>query len=106
MLTPFFVWQNKMLKSINPEDVICLFAEGNYTKIILSNKSYYMVRSSLSAALKKLPPGMFVKIHRAFAVSIYFADNIARDHLTINGQSLPIGRQYYKSVIEQLNVIE
>jgi DNA-binding LytR/AlgR family response regulator len=53
MLKPFFVWQNKVLKRISPADVMCLFTEGNYTKIILSDKSVYLVRSSLSSALKK-----------------------------------------------------
>jgi len=106
MQKPFFVWQNKVLKNINPEHVMCLCTEGNYTKIILSDKSYYLVRSALSGALKKLPADMFIKTHRSFAASIYFIDNIARDHLTVKGESIPIARQYYRSVIERLNVIE
>lgn len=105
MQKPFFVWQNKVLKSVNPEDVMCLLTEGNYTKIILSDK-FYLVRSSLSGALKKLPPEMFIKTHRSFAASIHFIDNIARDHLTIGNESIPIARQYYKLVIERLNIIE
>ena len=48
---------------------------------------------------------MFIKTHRSFAVSIYFIDNIARDHLTVGKEPIPIARQYYRSVIEQLNVI-
>jgi DNA-binding LytR/AlgR family response regulator len=85
---------------------MCLFTEGNYTKILLSNKTQYMVRSSLSSALNKLPAEVFIKIHRSTAVSIYFIDNVARDHLTVGKMSIPIARQYYKRVIEQLNVIE
>lgn len=106
MQKPFFVWQNKVLKRISSEDVMCLVTEGNYTKIILADKSYYMVRSSLSTALKKLPPDMFIKIHRSFAASIYFIDNIARDHLTVDEEPIPIGKQYYKEVMKQLNIIE
>ena len=106
MQKPFFVWQNKVLKNIKPEEVMCLYTEGNYTRIILSDKSDYMVRSSLSSALKKLPKDMFIKTHRSFAASIYFIDNIARDHLTVGENSIPIGKQYYGSVINQLNVIE
>jgi DNA-binding LytR/AlgR family response regulator len=106
MQKPFFVWQNKVLKNINPNDVMCLYTEGNYTYILLSDKSEYMVRSSLSSALKKLPTEMFIKTHRSFAASIYFIDNVARDHLTVGEHSIPIGKQYYGSVINQLNVIE
>jgi DNA-binding LytR/AlgR family response regulator len=106
MLKPFFVWQNKVLKSLKPEEVVCLVAEKNYTKIYLSNKTDCLVRSTLSGALKKLPPEIFIKIHRSCVVSIYFIDNIARDHLIIGGKPLPIGRQYYRSVIKQLNIID
>jgi DNA-binding LytR/AlgR family response regulator len=106
MLKPFFVWQNKVLKRIDPEKVMCLSTEGNYTKIFLSDKTYYLVRSSLSRAIKKLPPEMFIKIHRSLVASIYFIDDIARDHLIIGGEPIPIGRQYYKKAVGQLNIME
>lgn len=86
--------------------MVCLVAEKNYTRIQLSNKTYCLVRSTLSGALKKLPPEIFIKIHRSCAASIYFIDKIDRDHLEIGGAPLPIGRQYYRSVIKQLNIIE
>ncbi len=106
MLKPFFVWQNKVLKRIDPEKVMCLLTKKNYTHICLSDETVYMVRSSLSGALKKLPGEMFVKIHRSSVASIYFIDKIARDHLIIKGESVAIGRQYYHSVIKKLNIIE
>ena len=106
MLKPFFVWQNKVLKRIDPRQVMCLSTEGNYTRIYLSDQTFYMVRSSLSGALKKLPPEMFIKIHRSLVASIYFIDDIARDHLIIGGDSIPIGRKYYQPAIRQLNIIE
>jgi DNA-binding LytR/AlgR family response regulator len=106
MLQPFFVWQNKVLKSVSLEDVILLEAIRNYTRIVLSNGKHYLVRSSLSSALQKLPADMFIKTHRSFAVSVLFIDNVARDHLTIGKTSVPIARQYYKKVMEQLNVID
>lgn len=106
MMKPFFVWQNKELKSIPAEEVMYLSTEGNYTEIYLLNaKKPYMVRSTLSGALKKLPPEIFMKTHRSFAVSVYFIDTIARDHLTIGKKPIPIARQYYKSLIRQLNII-
>jgi DNA-binding LytR/AlgR family response regulator len=94
MLNPFFVWQNKVLKRIDPAQVMCLYTEGNYTRIFLSDETYYMVRSSLSRALKKLPPEMFIRIHRSLVASIYFIDDIPKDHLVIGGKPIPIGRQY------------
>jgi DNA-binding LytR/AlgR family response regulator len=49
---------------------------------------------------------MFIKIHRSTVASIYFIDDIARDHLIIKGATMAIGRQYYQSVIKKLNIIE
>jgi DNA-binding LytR/AlgR family response regulator len=106
MLRPFFVRHNRVLKKIYPEDVICLSTEGNYTRIFLTNKSFYMVRSTLAAALKKLPADIFIKIHRSFIVSVYHIDSVHRDYLVVSNENLPIGKQYYRSLIEKLNVIE
>jgi DNA-binding LytR/AlgR family response regulator len=106
MLHPFFVWQNKKLKSVNPEDVMCLVTEGNYTKIVLSNRTFHLVRSSLATALKSLPANMFIKTHRAYAASILYIDNIARDHLIVGGETIPIGRQFYNGLIAKIHIIE
>jgi DNA-binding LytR/AlgR family response regulator len=105
MLIPFFVWQNRVLKRIDPMQVKCLIAEGNYTKIYLSDKTHYMVRSTLSGALKKLPQDIFIRIHRSIIVSIYFINDIAKDHLIIGEYAYAIGRQYYRSTIKRLNII-
>jgi DNA-binding LytR/AlgR family response regulator len=106
MLKPFFVRQNKKLKKINPEDVICLSTEGNYTRIYLADKTFYMVRSTLSGALKKLPPDIFIKIHRSIVASVYHIDSIDKDHLLVGDEPVPIAKQYYKSLIDRLNIIE
>jgi len=105
ILKPFFIWQDNVLKKIKPEEVMCLFTEGNYTTIFLADKSYYMVRSTLSGALKKLPADVFIKVHRSFAASIFYIDTIERDHLTVGKEPIPIARRYYKSVLNQLNII-
>ncbi|MES2004946.1 MAG: LytTR family DNA-binding domain-containing protein [Bacteroidota bacterium] len=105
---PFFVWQDKMLKKINPDNVVYLVAERNYTRIFLNDKSSYMVRSTLANTLKKLPPDVFIKIHRAVAASVYYIDSIQRDHLLVGDELIPIpvGRLYYKSLMGKLVIIE
>jgi DNA-binding LytR/AlgR family response regulator len=106
MLKPFFVWQDKELKKINPEDLICLSTEGNYTRIYLANKTFYLVRSSLSATVKKLPPGIFIKIHRSFVASVYHISSIHKEYLVVVDEAIPIAKRYYKSVLAKLNIIE
>jgi len=106
MSKPLFVWQNKELKKVNPEDVICLSTEGNYTRIYLANNTFYLVRCSLSTALKKLPSDMFIRIHRSFVASVCHVRSIRNDYLVVRSEALPIGKQYYESLLAKLNIIE
>jgi DNA-binding LytR/AlgR family response regulator len=103
---PFFVYQDKALVKIKSEDIISLLAEDNYTKIFLPGNSFYLVRSTLSSALKNLPSELFIKIHRSIAVSILYIETINRDHLIVCNKPVPIAKQYYKSVLKQLTIIK
>ncbi len=106
MLPPFFIWQNRMLKKIQPEDVIAISTDSNYILTFVTG-GHYMVRSTLAAALKKLPPDLFKRIHQRLVVSVNYVDQIARDHLIIEGNETPqpISRQHYRSFINSLNII-
>jgi DNA-binding LytR/AlgR family response regulator len=110
MLEPFFirtvVKKEKVLKRVDPMQVARLNAVKNYTKIFLIDDTVYTVRTSLVNALKNFPPEMFVKIDRAEVVSIFFIDEIAKDHLTIKGKPVSIARPYYKYVVAGINIIE
>jgi DNA-binding LytR/AlgR family response regulator len=106
MILPFFVWKNKGLIKVNPENVTHLEASKNYTKVFLAGGTNVLVRSALATTLKQLPADMFIKTHRSHAVSVYFIDRLERDHITIGKKSIPVGRSYYKKVIGALNVIE
>ena len=86
--------------------MICLSTEGNYTRIYLANKTFYLVRSSLSAALEKLPPDIFIKIHRSFVASVYHISSIHKDYLVVRNETLPIAKQYYRPLLAKLNIIE
>lgn len=107
MLLPLFIWQDKVLKRIRPEDIVVITSEKNYIKIYVVQGKYYLVRSSLAAALEKLPPELFKRIHKWLVVSLNFIDDIARDHLIIDGdrEAAPISRQHYHAFINSLNII-
>ena len=106
MLKPFFIRYNKLLVRVFPDDVMCLSTEGNYTRIHMQDKTYYMVRSTLSSALKKLPQDIFIKVHRSYVANIYYIVSIDRDHIMVNDRAMPVGRQYYKGLVGKLDVIE
>jgi DNA-binding LytR/AlgR family response regulator len=110
MLEPFFirtvVKKEKVLKRVDPIQVARLRTVKNYTKIFLIDDTFYTVRTSMVNTLKNFPPEMFVKIDRAEVASIFYIDEIAKDHLTIKGKPVSIGRAYYKYVVAGINIIE
>jgi DNA-binding LytR/AlgR family response regulator len=103
---PFFVWQNKVLKRIDPLQVACIKTVKNYTHIILADSTIYMVRSSLAGTLKKLPPDIFIRISRSMIVSIFYMDDISRDHLIMGEVIMAISREYRNATFKRLNIIE
>jgi DNA-binding LytR/AlgR family response regulator len=105
MMKPFFVRHNRVYKRINPEEVSCLVTEENYTSFWMSNGERYLVRCTLSNALKKLPPKMFIKISRSMAVSIYYIDDIRNDYLLVGGNTAAIAKANYNSFIKSLDII-
>ena len=105
MLKPLFVWEDRVLKRILPEQIICLTTEKNYMRIFLTDQSVIMVRSTLASAMKKLPKELFVKIHRSHVVSVLHIDMIYKDHVLLLGQPVPIARQYYPRLLKRVSVI-
>ncbi len=110
MLEPFFirteVKKEKVLKKVDPMQVARLSTVRNYTTIYLIDGTAYTVRTSLVNALNNFPPGMFVKIDRAEVVSVFYIDNIAKDHLIMNGKTVSIARSCYKYVVAGINIVE
>lgn len=106
MLKPVFVWQEKVLHRVNPREIICLVTEENYIKVHFPGDIYIMIRCTLSNALKKLPADMFIRTDRACAVSIFYIDKVYREYLVIGEQTIPIAKQFYKSVLEKLDILK
>lgn len=105
MLKPLFVWHERSLKRIIPEQIICLSTEKNYTRLYMTDQSVIMLRSTLASAVKKLPKELFVKIHRSHVVSVLHIENIFKDHVLLLGMPVPVARQFYPALLKRVNVI-
>jgi len=106
MLKPVFVRNDYVLTKVHPENIVALSTEKNYTRIYFVDATHFIVRSSLNSILKILPAEVFVKMHRAYAVSLFHIDTIHRDHVQIGAQPIPVGKQYYKKFLNSLDIIE
>jgi DNA-binding LytR/AlgR family response regulator len=105
MAKPLFILHKRSLKQIDPEAIVCLVTENNYTHINMADKSCYMVRSSLMNTMKLMPKDMFVRIHRSCVVAVAHISHIHKDHVIVYEVILPMAKQYYDGLMKMVTVI-
>jgi DNA-binding LytR/AlgR family response regulator len=105
MMTPLFIWQDKILKKIDVMTITALKIEENYTNVYFSDGTYSMVRVSMKNALKLLPPDMFIRVSRNHAVSIYFINEVRMDEIIVLDRSITVGKGYFDLIKSQLKIL-
>ncbi len=74
-------------------DILYLEAMRDYTRITTTTKQY-LVLTTLNGIIEKLPPKIFVRIHRSYVVNRNKIDAIQKNKINIQSQVLPIGKSY------------
>ncbi len=102
-----FFRHNGALKKLNVDDIIILEAANNYVKFF-SDEGVFMVRITLDAAVKSLPPTKFVRVHRLYAVSIKDIDTIGKDLLKLKDvkSEIPVSKQYYSKFLSRIKILD
>ena len=85
-------------------DVLLIEAAVDYV-LIRTADSKYMVNSSLSSILNKLPKKDFVRVHRSYVVRIDKIDSIDGNTVVVNDQFIKIGRSYRKGFMQRISPI-
>jgi|GEM_PF-1068593 len=87
---------------LESKDIVMAQADGLYTKITTTKKSY-MIRDILKNFEGKLPAEEFIRIHKSYVVNKNFIESFNSKKLLINNQYLPIRRGLYTPLKEILN---
>jgi DNA-binding LytR/AlgR family response regulator len=66
------------LKLIEFTEIVCITALKEYSKIITSENNKIIIRKSLKAWVKILPPKFFLRIHRATIININYIEEITK----------------------------
>lgn len=74
-------------------DIVYLEAMRDYTRIITATKQY-LVLTTLTGILDKLPRDIFVRIHRSYVVNRKKVDAIQKNKVSIQSETLPVGKLY------------
>lgn len=93
--------------SIHVHKIVWVQSDGNYLRIFLEGKSYY-IRHSLRDFFEKYGQAGFLKIHKAMIVNKTYIDKISyksNNHYSIllkNGEKLLSGRSFKECIHEYL----
>lgn len=82
------------------DSIFCLEQIRNYTYFQAPPK-VFKERSTISDWLNKLPPNMFIQIHKSFVVNFGKVDRILGNEVVLtNGKSIPVGRSFREDLFE------
>ena len=83
-----------------------LKSEDNYLRFY-ANEYSYQVRATMEKTLSQLPEGLFVRIHKSFAISLDYLEEIGKDKdlVVVGGKPWPLSKQFYPELISRLNIL-
>ncbi len=91
---------NKTVK-IDLDDILYLEGMKDYVKIVLPHRQV-LTLVSMQKMLEKLPPSLFVRIHRSYIVALRKIDRIERNRVVVDDHWLPIGNMYKEAFFKLL----
>ncbi len=91
--------QDGILNKTPLEDILYIEAYGNYLNVY-TREEKFMIREKLHEIEKKLPPKLFVRIHKSFIVSLNRISSVKGNRVMIGDIAIPIG-DYYKAELDK-----
>jgi len=89
---------DRKLYKINYDDLIMIEGQKAYVTFHSDNKKRITALASLKELEEKLPSDQFIRIHKSYIVSIKKIDALEGNQLEVNGEKLPVGKNYRQEV--------
>jgi DNA-binding LytR/AlgR family response regulator len=103
-----FVKKGHSLVKLSYDEIIWIESLENYV-LVITNKEKLAVHFTLKAILQKLPPDIFLQVHRSHIVNINKIETIKRNSLIIREnsfeQEVPIGKSFRDQLLASLNLM-
>lgn len=96
------VQSGKKLITIAVEDIQRIEADGDYSKLIINNKTY-LSNYGISKLETKLDPKAFIRVHRSSIINIQFIESVNKytssyDVVMKNGDVVRVSRGYMENI--------
>ena len=97
----FFVKCDQKLQKINMQEVVYVEAMSNYV-VIHTNRKKFVAYITFKGVEEKLPPDLFVRIHKSYLVSLNAIQTIDPNEVQLENKSLPLSKTYRDEVIQRI----
>lgn len=88
-----FIRDSNIVRRLKISDINYFEATGDYVKVNLDGQDYF-IHSSLKTIEQKLPPEMFLRVHRSFIINLSKIDTAEGKTLVINRNLIPVSDAY------------
>ena len=99
----FFIKKHHSFHKVKFSDIVYLKAKHVYVEIYTNLNTKHLSRGSLTGFSEKLPE-QFFKTHRGFIVNLDYLDAINYLYVVINGNEIPIGKNYREELMKRINL--
>lgn len=96
-----YVKADKKMVKIRLKEVIYIESLKDYVRIKMAEKEV-VTYQKISYLEEKLPEELFLRIHRSFIIALDKVDSFSATLVEVNGQELPIGRNYKNQTLKVL----
>ncbi len=96
-----FIKSDQKLQKVSYNDILFVEALADYVKIHTPEKRYITLQTMKNME-EKLPERYFKRVHRSFIVALDKIITIVGGNVEINGQKIPIGKNYKEGFYDAL----
>jgi len=99
-----FIKANDQIINLRLNDILWIEAYGDYVNFY-TDKTRYVVHSTMKGIESKLPSDQFTRVHRSFIIRTDKIDLIDESVIQIEKKLIPIGESYRCELMSRLNLL-
>ncbi len=99
-----FVKHKEKMVKIYIEEILYIEAERNYCRIFTKNKEY-LLSTTLKIIEEKMPTRHFIRVHRSYMVNLTHIDEVAENHVILQGKAIPLSNSMRDDLLKRINLI-
>lgn len=95
---------NNQYNRVRASDITILESAKNYSYVMTTDHKY-VVRKSLKELVKLLPAMHFCRVHKSYIINLLHVDAVENTIVSVNKQSVPIGKCYRKDFLKRIELL-